>query len=127
MVAYNFQEQFAHLVETGQKRQTIRAPRYGMRHAAVGEPVQLYTGMRTKACRKLVDPDPICTASRSVWIDDRAILLDYRGLAPADAVALAVADGFADWPAFVDWFARTHGLPFTGHLIEWASRGAGDA
>lgn len=59
MVAYNFQAQFADAVHRGFKRQTIRAPRkHG--HVQAGAPVQLYTGMRTRGCRKLIDPDPIC-------------------------------------------------------------------
>lgn len=59
MPAYNFRKQFAPLVESGQKRQTIRT--IGKRrHARAGEPLQLYTGQRTKACRKLFSPDPEC-------------------------------------------------------------------
>lgn len=60
MPAYNFQKQFAPLVESGQKRQTIRA--IGKRrHARPGESLQLYTGQRTKACRKLISPDPVAS------------------------------------------------------------------
>jgi hypothetical protein len=56
MPAYNFQKQFAPLVQSGEKRQTIRT--LGKRsHAQPGNKLQLYTGMRTKQCRKLVDPD----------------------------------------------------------------------
>lgn len=58
MVAYSFHRMFAPDVEAMIKRQTVRAHR--KRHARIGEPVQLYTGMRTKQCRKLVIPDPIC-------------------------------------------------------------------
>ena len=67
MPAYTFQSRFAPLVASGEKRQTIRA--IGKRrHAAVGDRIQLYTGMRTKACRKLVTPDPVCTFAAAVYI-----------------------------------------------------------
>lgn len=58
MVAYNFMAKFAGDVAAGRKNFTIRADRE--RHAKPGEKVQLYTGMRTTNCRKLIDPDPIC-------------------------------------------------------------------
>lgn len=55
MAAYNFQKRFATLIESGDKNHTIR--RIGKRrHASPGEAIQLYTGMRTKFCRKLLDP-----------------------------------------------------------------------
>ena len=43
MVAYNFQARFAAAVASGQKRQTIRAPRKGNGHAKPGDRLQLYT------------------------------------------------------------------------------------
>ena len=51
MPALNFQEQFAAAVESGEKRQTIRSER--KRPIKVGDTLYLYTGMRTKRCRKL--------------------------------------------------------------------------
>lgn len=121
MVAYNFQAQFAAAVTDGTKCQTIRAERKGGRHARVGEPVQLYTGMRTKACRKLVDPDPIVTHVGRIVIFKRgfftANLVTFED--PEVLDAFARSDGFADWPALRDWFSAAHGLPFGGVLIRW--------
>ncbi len=51
MPAINFKAQFASDVELGIKRQSIR-PR-GKRVYKVGDKLTLYTGQRTKACRKL--------------------------------------------------------------------------
>lgn len=51
MVAYSFKPRFVPKIEAGEKSQTIRGHR--LRHARPGEPVQLYTGMRTKACRRI--------------------------------------------------------------------------
>ena len=125
MVAYNFQRQFADKVASGEKSQTIRAERRDGRHAKVGDRLQLYTGMRTKACRKLRDPDPVCVVSRRIEIhDDRIVLhVDGRTVNGRSSVAtesMARADGFADFNAMKDWFRQTHGLPFTGRLIAWA-------
>lgn len=58
MVAYNFHRQFVDPIRRNEKTGTVRAGR--MRHANVGESMQLYTAMRTKHCRKILTPDPLC-------------------------------------------------------------------
>lgn len=125
MVAYNFQAQFADKVASGEKTQTIRAPRKNG-HANVGDPVQLYTGMRTTACRKLRNPDPICVVSRGVQIASWCVNIvdpdpEKRLLVfvPEHLDAFARDDGFADFEAMLTWFRETHGLPFYGQLIGW--------
>ena len=57
MVAYSFQRRFAPPISTLVKRQTIRADR--RRHARPGEMLQLFTGMRTRHCAKII-ADPRC-------------------------------------------------------------------
>lgn len=121
MVAYNFQGCFAEAVERGEKCQTIRAQ--GKRHhARPGDNLQLYTGQRTKACRKLRvavchDVCPILIENDMVTIfhppNDREIYSNWV-LDP-----FARLDGFASWTEMRDWFAKVHGLPFTGILIRW--------
>ena len=51
MVAYSFKKRFGPPILAGAKAQTIRADR--KRHARPGEFVQLFTGMRTRQCRRL--------------------------------------------------------------------------
>lgn len=51
MVAFNFRGQFIEAVEAGRKRQTIRDTLRPGAHP--GAAVQLYYGLRTKACRLL--------------------------------------------------------------------------
>ncbi|MEM1046838.1 MAG: hypothetical protein AAGL24_11815 [Pseudomonadota bacterium] len=116
MVAYNFQKRFAGDVESFRKRQTIRAKRKS-RHARAGEAVQLYTGMRTRSCRKLIDPDPVCELSTSCAIREEGITLGNH--AHVDLDEFARADGFADFDDMKAWFRDTHGLPFIGQLIRW--------
>ncbi len=54
MPSLNFQARFAPLVESGEKRQTIRAYRKDGRDPKRGDKLYLFTGMRTKACRPLI-------------------------------------------------------------------------
>lgn len=128
MPAYNFQKQFAPLVESGEKRQTIRA-KGKRRHALPGERLQLYTGMRTKTCRKLLSPDPECLSVQNVYMckiierrrDSHAyqLFLDGELVFWHDVHEIASADGFEDPAAFFNFFEDTHGMPFRGVLIKW--------
>ena len=112
MVAYNFQARFAPDVAAGRKLQTIRAE--GRRaHAKAGDRVQLYTGMRTKACRKLAEG--ICEVSTYCQISEQGVT---NGNYPPTALEeFARADGFDSWADMLGWFEKTHGLPFIGRLI----------
>lgn len=117
MVAYNFKAEFAADVESGKKRQTIRL----QRRARVGDALQLYTGMRTKKCRKL--RDAVCTTVQEITIKSRgyylAVRLDGEPLPTEQARDLARADGFENLSAFADFFAEQYGLPFHGYLTRW--------
>ena len=122
MPALNFQAQFATLVESGQKAQTIRAPRKDGRDPKRGDTLHLFTGMRTKACRRL--GRAVCSHTYPVEIRRDVIVLlppigdVYRG-GTWKADDFARKDGFADFDEMRDWFERTHGLPFTGRVIRW--------
>lgn len=130
MVALNFSPQFADDVEDGVKRRSIRAPRKDGRDPRAGDELQLYTGMRQPACRKLRDAK--CIRVRPVEISHMGIKLAGKNLYAGDAPAysggpdperydgdFARADGFGSFSEMADWFDKTHGLPFAGNLIEW--------
>ncbi|QUM72212.1 ASCH domain-containing protein [Sphingopyxis granuli] len=135
MVAYSFKAMFADQIERGAKRQTVRADR--QRHARVGEAIQLYTAMRTRHCRKLVDPDPVCIAVQHIEISlpyghssiIAAIAVDGIPLTDDEIDEFAIADGFgegAGWPRFKmgRFWLDNHGWKdFSGVLIKWGSRG----
>lgn len=114
MTALSFKAQFAGPVERREKRQSIRAAN----RFAVGKPIQLYTGMRTKACRKLVAEDPICTSIEEVYIDPLFISVGEAILADHEERTLATADGFASVADFKAFFI-VDGAPFNGFLIKW--------
>lgn len=137
MVAYSFKAQFAEPIAGRIKLQTVRGPR--KRHARPGESLQLYTGMRTKYCRKIVDPDPTCIALDHIWmrVDGRAselieaITINGIDLGNEEIEAFAIADGFGSQLA--DGFARRRmgqfwianhdvnavGYDFEGFVIRW--------
>lgn len=123
MVAYNFQNRFAPDIRSGAKKNTIRAMRKGRsRHARPGEALQLYTGMRTSVCEKLID-DPTCLNVLPIEINQNCckvfIRLDGRELRSDEAEELAIADGFKNVEELAAFFKETHGLHFEGVSISW--------
>lgn len=120
MVAINFQPQFVGLISAGEKRQTIRRTA----RCKPGDALQLYTGQRTKFCRKI--GDAVCQSVEPILIDE---VLTRRGgklLSVVEMVAMAHADGFkkpsrgaSNVAEFIQFFDDRYGLPFEGWLIQW--------
>ncbi len=133
MPSFNFQARFADAVESGTKTQTIRAMRKDGRDAKVGQTLYLFTGMRTKQCRKL--GEGICTSVRRLTLtvrhpatrnvnftlSDPFWLGSSRsgGRDQARFTRLAHRDGFETADEMAAWFEKAHGLPFTGQLYSW--------
>lgn len=123
MAFLNFNKQFAVKVQSGQKLCSIRQKARGK----VGETLHLFTGMRTKNCRRL--GEGVITHVMPFFIveeDDGQvgdIYLDGVALSDAQVLALAQLDGFATVAEFVGWFRDTHGLPFDGVLHRWTLKG----
>lgn len=86
------------------------------RHARPGDALQLYTGMRTKACRKLRDAK--CTLAIAITISSDGVKIGSRN-SPLLSKSIAKKDGFKDFAEMAAWFDKTHGLPFSGVLISW--------
>lgn len=129
MVALSFKSAFVDDIEEGRKRRTIRQVRKAG-NPVPGKPLQLYTGMRTKACEKI--KDAVCTRVRPVVIEHTGITLEGRRLYAGDAPAyqggvdpehydgdFARADGFDCFGDMAEFFEKEYGLPFAGQLIEW--------
>jgi hypothetical protein len=123
--ALSFNARFADLVESGQKTQTIRAPR--KRPIICSDRLYLYTGMRTKGCRKL--GEGLVERVELIRLDRRGCSAGEEHPHPMRGAGihlswhavdrLALADGFTGSRDMLDWFEKTHGLPFTGSLIRW--------
>jgi len=117
MPAYNFQERFAPDVESGVKGQTVRPKR--KRPTKAGDILYLYTGMRTKKCRKLKEAR--CLLVTDIEIDVGGI--DWKGqmmmVGSPNADDFARADGFSDSEEMIWFFEDTYELPFRGEVIQW--------
>lgn len=117
MPLLNFKSQFADLVSTGVKRQTIRAKRkYPIKE---GDTLYLYTGCRTKNARKL--GEATCSKISQIEIGEGYVRTDglLRHVPSAILPILAMDDGFGSFDDFMRFFRDTHGFPFHGQLIEW--------
>lgn len=137
MVAYSFKSRFANPILLGlgekvhhepggahvymPKQQTIRATGK-RRHARPGETLQLYTGMRTRQCRKIGEAR--CTDVRSIRIIVReeklTVELDGRWINGRKLKDFARRDGFVDADDMLAFWKDEHGLgEFYGMLIRW--------
>lgn len=88
MVAYSFQAMFCPPIVDRIKRQTIRALG-ARRHAREGEDVQLYRGMRTKHCAKII-PDVRCLGIVAALFDLRKPFKPIiQGRRPAPRIMVA--------------------------------------
>lgn len=125
MPAYNFKSQFAPLVESGQKRQTIRQT--ARKGATRGATAYLYTGQRTANCRKI--GEGTITEVLPIEIGRHACSEPYACITERDGKrthlvhehldSLARDDGFASGEEMAEWFAAQYGLPFCGYLHQW--------
>ena len=120
MPAYNFMERFATLVESGQKKQTIRK---NDRDAKVGDTAYLYTGQRTKRCRRIGE-----SIIAGVYPIDSTpeigpyIVIKYNennSVHIIDVEKFAEADGFNSADEMLSFFDQKYGIPFYGYLHVW--------
>ena len=117
MPALNYKKHLAPLVESGEKRQTIRADRKDGRNPHVGDRLYHFTGLRTKVCRKLREDD--CTSVENICIDCHSVVVGTMYLTGIEIEVLAIADGFKDTNTFIEFFRTGYELPFYGKLIKW--------
>lgn len=118
MPAYNFKAQFADKVKTLTKRQTIRPKR--KRPTKPGDTLYLYTGMRTRQCRKLLETkcksvEPVdIYLEGDVWVNGQKLL-------PNELIAFVQADGFDNIADFLLFFDEVYGLPLIQEveLLTW--------
>lgn len=114
MVAYGFKKFFAPQILDGSKTHTIRGHR--RRHAHVGESVQLFTGMRTRHCVKII-ADPVCVAVLPIVIMSSDLLsagIAYIGLAPASLIGETARETMGRF-----WRSENPGSRFEGVIIRW--------
>lgn len=118
MVAISFKKQHAGKVESGKKLMTIRKTK----RAKAGDKLQLYTGMRTRGCRKL--RDAVCIAVDSVSITPNGPFFGQPGWWPKDRDVFAERDGFPSYAEMYAFFRSEYGMGesdyiFNGYAIMW--------
>lgn len=113
-------------LELRPKRTTIRRPG----RAKPGDTLYHYTGLRTKAARKLgetlcIAVVPLTVIAEGWWkgatVGAPMMTLGAQILTDAQVEALARMDtaGLWGWPELAAFFADSYGLPFEGELICW--------
>lgn len=121
MCAFDFQPRFVPLIRDGYKRQTIRLWR--RRPPLEGEYLQLYTGMRTARCEKIV-ADPLCISVLPIFLafeDGEIATIEVSGVPLTNRDGFAQADGFTDAADMAAFWRQHHGTePFTGMLVQWS-------
>ena len=120
MVAFNFTV-FQDKVTAGTKRQTIRKSRRG----SPGDRIQLYTGMRTKKCRKLCE-DQTLGSVIPVTLHANKVCVGINTFTHEMALeGFALRDGFepddngSAWSNMVKFFELNNEEPWTGFLHTW--------
>lgn len=125
MVAYNFSKQFVDRIRDGSKTHTIRK-NGKRRHARPGERLQLYTGMRTRGCKKILD-DPLCIRVATVRIEVGTVTIasiEVDDEPVDDLAAFARDDGFAALAEMWMFWLVFHGMgTFEGSMIFWSNDG----
>jgi hypothetical protein len=111
---------FRDKIESGEKRQTIRAVRKNP--IKEGDKLFLFWKQQSpKDCEKL--GEATCISVKPIKISYGAV---YCNIPMASLEAFAIADGFDNWDDLVKYFEKNYGLPFEGVLIQWDAINATD-
>lgn len=116
---------FIDKILSGEKRQTIRRASPKWANVKEDDKLTLYTGLRTKACRKLgeavvesITPIEIKTKAYQMGIMG-AVSLANKNLKPCKILDLAEADGFLYIDDFFEFFNEHYGEDFNGVIVKW--------
>ncbi|MEN9841694.1 MAG: hypothetical protein RL376_1494 [Verrucomicrobiota bacterium] len=112
-----FKPQFAPLVESGAKLQTIRPTPKRMPKPGDRISLRSWTG-KPYWSKQRVLREAVITQVLSCEIDSQGNV-SIGGVGAFKG--FAKADGFVSHAAMTNWFRAQHGLPFSGVLIKWAA------
>ena len=118
MPAYNFKVRFVDMVEKGIKRQTIRCRRKDDNNPRPGHLLCLYTGQRTKRCRKIGEGRCLSVEEVEIY-ETNTYIAGKRLVFPGD-IEFARAEGFESVKEYYEFFKGEYGLPAMELLlIKW--------
>ena len=110
-----FKPQFADAVENGTKLQTVRTRPKRMPKPGDKISCRAWTEKPYRSKHRILRESVITKVSMFEMSDSSITVASYAE--PCED--FAKADGFASFSEMVDWFRRTHGLPFEGIVITW--------
>ena len=112
----SFKPEFQQLVREGKKTQTIRLK--GKRPPRPGDKLYLFTGLRTKKCKRLGETR--CSQVQDITIVGLSeVYVNGKLLTPGRIDSLARKDGFRTLYDFYGFFKSHYDLPFKGVVIKW--------
>jgi hypothetical protein len=119
MPLLGFKKRFAPAVEAYTKRQTIRACRKDGRDPKQGDTLHLYTGLRTKRCRKLAETE--CVATLPVTIHRDKLEISGIEIVGEARDRFARDDGFVSFYELADYFENEmkRAMPWSGIVVYW--------
>ena len=118
---------FIDKILSGEKRQTIRKAGKKWENVKVGDKLTLYTGLRTKECRKLGEAEVKSIEDIKLYIEYNhyrdtyytEILIDNKIPTDCEINKLVKADGFRNIYYFLKFFQDHYGNNFKGKIIKW--------
>lgn len=110
--------EFSGRVESGHKLQTVR-PR-PKRRPEPGDIISLrcWTGKPYRSKQRVLR-EAVITKVEDIEIYGDSIHIEGRRLTKYEREAFAQHDGFLHFAGMVEWFRKTHDLPFDGIVIHW--------
>jgi len=108
---------FKDKILSGAKRQTIRA----IRKNPIKEGEKLYMWWKQRSSEREKLGEAKCTKIAPITISKHGASSPDLSVRFHSLNEFAIADGFDNWQELVEFFESTHGLPFTGVLIQWDS------
>lgn len=130
MGLYNFKPQFVPFITSGKKTHTIRSVR--THPDEPGDTLYLYTGLRTKRAKKIMEVECVKVENISIFPVTRAlgelrsiaVVVNEAELTDDEREQLARRDGFSSFAEMMKfWTEPKNRLPFQGHIIHWRSGG----
>ncbi|MBO7521531.1 MAG: hypothetical protein J6T16_04755 [Opitutales bacterium] len=119
---------FIDKILSGEKRQTIRKAGKKWENVKPGDKLTLYTGLRTKQCRKLGEAEVESIEDVIIWTGDywgHAVFRGKKHLTFNEIKTLAYLDGFKSVLDFYNFFNSHYGEDFVGKIIKWKNFEAG--
>lgn len=114
---FMFKQQFAGLVESWEKLQTVRPTPKRMPRVGDIADLRVWTGLPYRSKQRVLLEAPVVEVF-PICFDGKVI--KSNGVQIEDAEGFARADGFENLKAMAEWFESTHGpLPFVGIVVKW--------